>query len=160
MGSGGARPGAGRKPNPKDGDGRNVLAMPERRAAVPPQIPVLDDADKQALLEAPAELPVDAQPVWKRWASHAIAERTLTPATAAGFRQFCEQWAYLEKLAAKINHLGADTKEAAGYLLNYLKLAQRVVSSMARFKLTAFGKPAVSDKPKAAANPWAQVVGK
>lgn len=60
-------------------------------------------------------------------------------------------------LAAKINHLGADTKEAAPYLLSYLKLAQRVDASLARFKLTAFGKPAVSDKPQPAANPWAQV---
>jgi hypothetical protein len=63
-------------------------------------------------------------------------------------------------MVARINHLRADTKEASSYLQTFLKLSQRVDSSLARFKLTALGKPAVSDKPKADANPWAALGGK
>lgn len=90
MPRGGPRPGSGRKPEPKDG---NVLAMPNRRAPALP--PALDEGEKQGLLVVPAELSAGAAVVWARWASLAIAEKTLTPATAAGFRQFCQQWSYL-----------------------------------------------------------------
>jgi phage terminase small subunit len=157
MGRGGERPGAGRKPGAQDGV---VLKMADRRTDVPAASPSLDEAERQGLLEPPDGLTDGAQAFWKLTAAQALAERTLTPATAAGFRQCCQQWAYLGELDKKIQHLGADTKEAGAYFVTYLKLAQRLDNSLARFKLTAFGKSAVRDKPKVAANPWASVVAK
>lgn len=157
MPRGGHRPGAGRKPKGQEG---NVLTMPDRKVRVQPPIPDLPESDRVALSEAPLGVSEAARALWHQWAPQALAERTLTPATAAGFAQLCQQWAYVTSLAKKIDHLGPDTKEAIPYMIGYLKLAQRLDASLARFKLTAFGKPAVSDKPKAAANPWAQVAGK
>lgn len=98
--------------------------------------------------------------MWKKYAGYALGERTLTDATAIGFREFCQQWVYVRELDKTIQRLGAGTKEAEPYFRTYLKLAQRLDSSLARFKLTAFGKPAAPEKPKAAANPWAQVATK
>jgi hypothetical protein len=118
------------------------------------------DAPPDPLLESPADLSVEAQSVWLKWAALALAERTLTPATAAGFRELCQQSGLLAVTLARIQLLGPASKEADPYLKTYIKLAQRLDGSLARFKLTAFGKPATSDKPKAAANIWAQVVGK
>lgn len=157
MARGGPRAGSGRKPRHHDGV---VLVMPARPGRVVPATPMLEPEEVAGLLTAPAELQDSAKAIWGQWANHAIAERTLTPATAAGFGQLCQQWVYLSMLVGKIDHLGVDTKEAAPYLLSYLKLAQRLDNSLARFKLTAFGKPAISEKPKTAANPWAQVAAK
>lgn len=114
----------------------------------------------QALREPPAELVGAGAEFWRLWAGHAITERTLSPATAAGFRELCEQAALTAAIHAKIQKLKPDNKKADPYLKTYIKLSQRLDASLARFKLTAFGKPAVSDKPKPAANPWAQVAGK
>lgn len=151
MPRGGQRVGAGRKPKGY----RVVVPMVGHRAPVRPELPPVDTGERAGLLKAPEDLPEDVRKVWHHWAEHAIAERTLTTSTAAGFRQFCQQWAYLDSVVAKIAHLGANTTEAAPYLRLFLNLSQRLDGSMARFKLTALGKPAVSDKPKAAANPWA-----
>jgi len=156
MPKGGARIGAGRKPKAD----RVVVPMVGHRAPVRAEMPALDPGDREALLQPPEDVPGVVQAVWRRWAAHAIAERTLTPATAAGFRQCCQQWVYLETLVRKIDHLGVDTKEASPYLLSYLKLAQRLDGSLARFRLTALGKPAVRETPKPAANPWATLAGK
>jgi hypothetical protein len=149
MGKGGARPGSGRKPGSKNGI---VLAHVSRAAMALP--PALSVEEASSLLVAPSDLPAGAQACWTAHAAHALAERTLTPATAGGFRQFCEQWAFLADLSSRIQVLGAATKEADPYLKMYVRLSQRVDASLARFKLTAFGKPAVSEKPKPAANPW------
>lgn len=157
MGRGGARPGSGRKPK----DRRVVLNMlPPRSRAEIPILPAVDADERARLVEPPSDLPAEVQACWRRCAGHAVTERTLTSSTAEGFRQFCQQWAYLADIEKRIQQLGAGTKEADPYLKTYIKLAQRVDSSLARFKLTAFGKPATSDKPKPAANPWAQVAAK
>lgn len=156
-GHGGHRPGAGRKP--KDRSASVVRISGERYAptsTAPAPVPVTDSS----LKEPPAELPESVQQVWRECAPHALAERTLTIATALGFKQFCQQWVYVRELDKTIQRLGAGTKEAEPYFRTYLKLVQRLDSSLARFKLTAFGKPAAPEKPKAAANPWAQVAAK
>lgn len=157
MARGGARQGSGRKPGRQD---QVVLRMPNRRPPVAiPSAPVAE-TDVDGLLVAPEDLPLGAQACWRRCAARAIAERTLTLSTAAGFRQLCQQWDYLAQIEARLQTLGPATTEADPYLKTYIKLAQRLDASLARFKLTAFGKPAVSDKPKATANPWAQVATK
>ena len=148
--------GSGRKPK-RD---RVVVPMVGHRAPVRPELSPVDPVEREGLLKAPEDLPDEVRAVWHRLADHAVAERTLTPATSEGFLQLCQQLTYLEQMVTRINHLRADTKEASSYLQTFLKLSQRVDSSLARFKLTALGKPAVSDKPKAAANPWVALGGK
>lgn len=154
MSWGGERPGAGRKPGPE----RIV-----KRRKVKHPIPLMGtsarvkEPDVEALLIAPDGLPPDVQAIWQIWAPAAIAERTLCTSTAAGFEHLCQQWVYVAAIVARINHLGAGTQEAGPYLLTYLKSVQRLDASLARFKLTAFGKPAIAEKPKQAVNRWAML---
>ena len=155
MGRGGHRPGSGRKPGPQGP--RVLVGMPSRQPVVTVPIAPVDEGERQRLLTAPDGLSKEAQLVWIKLAEHAIAERTLTPATAAGFAQLCQQWVYLDALDKKIQHLGPDTKEASPYFQTWKAVVMRVDASLARFKLTAFGKPATKEKPKAAVNPWAQL---
>lgn len=157
MARGGERPGAGRKPGSKNS---NVLAMPGRPGSVDTGKPMLNEGDRQALLVPPSTLTADEQAVWKEWAPRALAELTLSPATAAGFQKFCVLWAIAKRIEAKMALLGVDTKDGSPYLKDYIALTPKLDSAMRCFKLTAFGKPAISEKPKPAANPWAGVIQK
>lgn len=144
------------KGGPRVGTGPKVIGMIEPQTV---DMFALDDGT-HPLLEPPEDISESAKGAWRVYARFAIEQVTLTDATVAGFRQFCQQWAYLAELDAEIQKMGAGTKEAAAHMRLYLNLAQRLDSSMARFKLTACGKPAVQPKPKAAANPWAKVAVK
>ncbi len=160
MPAGGRRPGAGRKPGAAWG-GRKVLGhdgqLKPIRQRGEPLPPAISQEAQGSLLSAPYWLPEGARGYWERWAPHAIEARTLTPATAAGFTEVCQRADYVTKLANRIGTLGADTQEAIPYLAIYDRMSQRMETSLARFMLTAFGKPATSDKPAAAENPWAKV---
>lgn len=156
MPRGGARPGAGRKPKARPA---TVLGMDGRRFPLLPAdaVPVRDEA-VMALADPPADLPPAQQAIWTQYAPAAIEQRTLVPATVMGFRQLCEQTAMAAVLAARIEKVGAASKRAGDPLRHYVRLAQRLDASLARFKLTSFGKPAdgkASTQP--AANPWVQV---
>lgn len=165
MPKGGRRAGAGRKPGAAwAGRGRSVVLgmdgqrkAPRRSEELPPAV---SGEVKEGLLAAPYWLSEGAKGCWERWAGEAIAERTLTPATAAGFTLMCQRADYVAKLGVRIDTLGADTQDAVPYLNIYSNMSQKLETSLARFKLTAFGKPATSDKPKAAANPWGEVAAK
>ncbi len=161
MPRGGARPGSGPKPKRREAV---VLGLDGQRQKMGPKPdglpPAVDGETKEALLVAPYWLTEAARGYWERWAVQALAERTLTPSTAAGFVELCQRADYVGKLAFKIASLGADTQDALPYLNLYDRMSRSLETSLARFKLTAFGKPATSDKPKAAENPWAQVVAK
>ena len=161
MPRGGRRIGAGRKPGAKSAI---VLGLDGVRKPQPPRIetlpPAVSDDVKEGLLRAPYWLPEGAKGYWERWAPEAIVERTLTPATAAGFTEMCNRADYVGKLAVRIATLGADTQDALPYLSLYDRMAKSLEGSLHRFKLTAMGKPATSDKPKAVENPWAQVAAK
>jgi len=111
-----------------------------------------------ALVEPPGDLPVDQQAVWRRFAAHAVAQGTLVPATVPGFRELCEQMTFKDAIAAKIAKAPAG-RRSDGPLRHYVKLAQRVDATLARYKLTAFGKPAERDKggKTGKANPFAAV---
>ena len=125
-----------------------------------------------ALLEPPADLPdVSASPAlpgmiltsqrayWLRWAPHAVDQRTLTPATAAGFRELCEVAAFKEDVAVRLQKFGSDGKSGAERMKQYTRLSQRLDACLGRFKLTAYGKPmdGGGSSKKAPSNPWAQV---
>jgi hypothetical protein len=150
MGHGGARSGAGRKPMTKsavvfdmDGTRRQDAAQSDR--------PALD------LSAPPKDLRKAERAFWLVWAPRAIEQRTLVPSTVPGFRDLCVKWAMKETIAKEIAKNGAAQPYATDQVKVYLKLEQRVDASLARFKLTAFGKPAdgQTSARKTAANPWA-----
>lgn len=134
-----------------------MLAISARPAAPPVEI---SDGERAALCKPPKGLSGAEHAAWTRFAEQALAERTLTPTTVPGFVELCRQSAYVSEIDATIQRLGIGTKEAEPYLKQYVRLAQRYDASLARFKLTAFGKPVAAEKPKQAANPWAQVARK
>jgi hypothetical protein len=158
MPRGGRRPGAGRKPGrPKGGV---VLGMDGSRqvrgAELPPAVPV---EVRAGLMEPPGDLVEAARVCWRAWAEFALSERTLTPATAAGFRHLCIQMAVVQALDDRIAVLGVATQDALPYLAARRGQAIQLAASLKDFKLTAFGKPATSEKPMKAANPFGQVAG-
>lgn len=179
MGRGGSRPGAGRKPSVKSGGG-NVVDFPNAAGAstseaiaAPPALaePPEDLVAALASAEnaADALTSPDAARVcktltarlnaWRRYAPLAIDQGTLTPSTVPGFRELCEQLALKEELAAKMARFGIDGKSGRDRLKDYARIAQRVDASLARFKLTAFGKPdddAGGAAKRTPMNPWAQ----
>lgn len=150
MPRGGARTGAGRPR--KDS---NVVGFPGGASiggnAAPPAPP---SDETRALGEPPADLPELQQAHWRSLAPLAIEQRTLVPATVPGFRELCQLLAFKEELASRVAKFGS---EAA--LKHYTKLSPRVDAALARFKLTAFGKPADGAKQgKPAQNPFAQLM--
>ena len=159
MPRGGRRPGAGRKPGrPNVGI---VLGMDGTRkvrgADLPPAIP-LDT--QMSLREPPRDLSEAARLCWRGLVEEALAERTLTPATVAGFRQLCILMAIVRAIDDRIEVLGVATQDALPYLTARKGQAGQLAASLKDFKLTAFGKPVTSEKPKAAANPWASLTAK
>lgn len=152
MPKGGLRIGAGRKPNvPK------VVGMDGKPHAAPLG-PSLEVAAASPLADPPAGMREAEALVWKALAPLAIAQQTLVVATARGFRELCEQAVMKQQIADAIAGVGAATSGMDALLRHYAKLAQRLDQSLARFRLTASGKPepGALAKPKAA-TPWAAV---
>lgn len=156
MPRGGARAGAGRKPKPKPAV---VLGMDGGRIATPPPSAAAAPSADEALLTPPKDLSPNEVACWKTYAAQALEQRTLTPATVAGFRLLCEQHAFVHELAAEIKRIGAASVVAEKILTQYTKLAARLDASLARFKLTAFGKPADGGpaRRQPAPGPWARL---
>ena len=63
----------------------------------------------------------------------------------------------MQAVADRIALLGAGTQDAVPYLSLYARLEMRLDALLARYRLTAFGKPVTSDQPKPAANPWGEI---
>jgi hypothetical protein len=162
MARGGARVGAGRKPKEK----RTLTLVNSRRDPTPaPPRPPADVDDELAL--PPTDLTPAERDVWRVWAPLALEAQTLTPATAVGFRELCTVAVLTHAIAESIELARAPGKKdeqryAIGDALKlYTKYAQRLDGLLARFKLTAFGKPVDgAAKPTAAVNPWAEVAKK
>lgn len=159
MGHGGARPGAGRKPKVRPPgvvlgmDGRRLEIEPLRDQPPPP-------AGNPQLEIPPSELTREQRAFWRAAAPLAIDQGTLVPTTVIGFRELCKEYGHLEVLDRKIEKLGAASRNGEALLKTRQKVAQRFDATLARFKLTAFGKPAdpaASRRSAAAANPWAEV---
>lgn len=112
------------------------------------------------LLEPPDGLATPLQAIWRELAPLAVQQQTLVAATVAGFRELCEQLHVKRQLAVALEQAGAASEAADRILRQYVKVAQRLDGTLARFKLTAMGKPEqTAAKPKAA-SPWAQVAGR
>lgn len=158
MPRGGRRPGAGRKP--KTG-GATVLRMDGTPHAGAPDLPpAVGPAERASLLTPPKDLSAAAKTCWRQWAPRALDELTLTPSTEAGFRELCIRMANVRAIDRRIARLGIASQDALPYLRERRGQAAQLNTSLKDFKLSAFGKPATSEKPKpTAANPFTQVFG-
>lgn len=155
MPRGGFRVGAGRKPGSKSAVviGMDGIRRGDGAVSPAPFLPV----DENALVTPPKDLPRDQRKYWTRYAPLAIAQQTLIPAHVPGFRELCEQAAFKDALAKEIRKLKPESPNASDVLRHYEKLVQRLDATLARFRLTSFGKPAsaASAARKTAASPWA-----
>ena len=163
MSRGGSRVGSGRKPGSRTAvvlgmDGQRRKEHPGPTAGSP-SIAGAPTDDPDSLAEPPADLSPGQREVWRTFAPHALAQRTLVPAAVPGFRELCEQFVVKQAIFRRMEKLGLASARAEGMRKRYEKMAQRVDATLARFKLTAFGKPAdaTSSARKPAANPWARV---
>jgi hypothetical protein len=143
--SGGRRAGSGRKPltaverelTGNAGHRGRVLTHPGA-VHVPVVAPIVG-------VEPPDDLTSVERQVWVDLAPHAIAARTLTPATALTFRMLCRN-VVLEQVLATGNDRGGP---------NHRGILQRVESELARFCLAPFGKAIyeADAEPATPANP-------
>ena len=158
MPRGGRRVGSGRKPKAK---GQVLMFNPADGRQSNPALPGVSsqpDYDDVDLLVPPSDLMPAQRRAWRLLAPHAVEQQTLVPATLAGFRQLCRQWVMADVFAAKIGRLGAGSQSASRFVVIALKIDQRLDATLARFKLTGFGKPADKKDPKGqASNTWAEV---
>lgn len=160
MPRGGYRAGSGRKPGSRP-NGGIVLGMDggRYRPSSTRLPPALSEEERAGLQEPPAELPEPVKACWRELAGWALAERTLTPATEPGFVELCWRLANVRAIDQRIELLGIATQDALPYLKERRGQASQLGASLKDFKLTAFGRPATSDKPKAAVNPFAGIAG-
>lgn len=111
---------------------------------------------EHSLLSAPYWLSEAARGYWERWAPEAVAERTLTPATAAGFEELCKRADLVAQLAVKIS-VAQSSEDWLAYVNSFDRLQKGMESMLLKFRLTAFGKPMIAAETKPAENPWAKV---
>lgn len=147
---------------------RDLASPPALDVQTPPtDVPDQPPATDGTLAEPPADLKGQQRDIWRELAPYAVQQGTLIASTVAGFRELCEQLAFKRSVAAAITRRGAGRKDAESSHRIYARLAQRVDASLARFKLTSYGKPAdagftaATEKrvPTPPKNPWATVAG-
>jgi len=146
QGSGGQRPGAGRKPKvaiEKVLSGTATQAERELVINPPPIIPVA----------RPLDLATDEQATWDELSPLALTERTLTPSTSTAFKHLCEAIVLRREMAKTIalDGLTIDTPlglKAHPLLTQYRALTQRVEAGMLRFRLSPIGKPLIEPPTK------------
>ena len=144
MPRGGARIGAGRKP--KDRATAQLHGSRERtvvRFPAPAQPP--GEALAPEPVEPPAGLPAKVLGIWRQYASHATANGTLVPATAAAFAFGCRA-VLLERRLSKGPSAGGS---------NHRGMMVRVEVFYRSFGLAPIGKP-IAAPTKAADDPFAE----
>ena len=162
-GSGGARLGSG--PARKVGSVR--WQREQRRKGAPPAAKVSARKPPAPVVAKPADLPPGQSAVWDMLAPHALAQRTLTPATAFAFRELCEAvvlkrdvLAVVEQDGLMQNRLSTKMDQDGGgeqvfeskahpLIAKWTALLVRVEAGLTRFRLAPMGKemPAV-EEPK------------
>jgi hypothetical protein len=139
MPRGGARVGAGRKP--LKAVEKDVMGNPGRRARVlaHPGAGHVAVVAPIVGVEAPEDLTSEERAVWVSLAAHALAARTLTPATALGFRVLVRN--------VVLEHYLATGEDRGGP--NHRGILQRVDAELLRFCLAPFGKAIYEAEPVA-----------
>lgn len=134
---GGARIGAGRKPQPK------TVMVPSPTGRPP---------------EAPPDLAAGERAAWRRLAWAAWKAGTLVPGTVAGFRLLCEIEVAWQEARAQLAADGWVTGGLVHPLASTVcKLAQRRESALKSYGLMAMGKP-VTARVEEAQKDWRAVV--
>jgi len=151
VGSGGARPGAGRKK--KDVHlklAHGTATAEERRRAAEAGPPVTSGVTR------PADLEPEMLEVWERLAPKAIEQRTLISSTVEAFLLLCRAVLQEKKYRETLDLEGYTIDTAMGLKAHPLvgpqrAMMQRVEAGMVRFRLSPIGKelsvPGVSAKP-------------
>lgn len=171
-GSGGRRPGAGRKP--KDAATGALLGSRrakarakqfERKAAVPavaaPGVTTSAAAPDVAIPTPPGNLTLDELAVWNELAPLAEREGTLTDSTRMALRDLCEAIVLKRRLLRVVDDEGVTifnlqgAKAAHPLLTQFRGLMQRVEAGMLRFKLAPIGKEILQPREEVA-DPFAQ----
>lgn len=167
MPRGGARVGAGRKPK-----GATVLSLHGGR--IRPSAKQAEDVPQAPLVpvQPPLDAPSEQQAVWNELMPHALMARTLTPGTAAAFRDLCEAIVLKRMMLAEIMADGLTQakvtlqmdeqgggvqsveKKAHALLSQHRGMMQRVEAGMTRFKLAPMGKEIV--QPAKTEDPFAE----
>jgi hypothetical protein len=143
--SGGARPGAGRKP--KSAFERAVTGNPSHSAKVlagpgAGQVPIVAPLEP---VEMPADLPEAEAAIWRALAPHATAARTLTKGTALSFRLLCRNVVLEQQMAGSVRDRGGSSHRG---------MIQRVDAELLRFNLSPCGKAIYEPQSETpAANP-------
>lgn len=132
MPSGGNRIGAGRKPRPDSRRSRQ-----RGRVLRHPSAPTTSQPTPIEQFDAPAELTADERAVWVKQAPHAVANRTLTKATALSFERYC-RIVVLERHEAKSSGMAGPNHRGMLKQLNAYEL---------QFMLIPAGKPMVEPPP-------------
>lgn len=141
--SGGARPGAGRKPRSRleravaPGHHGRVLRHPSGMD----QVPVVAEIEE---FDAPDDLTLEERHVWVELAPHAFQNRTLTKATSLSFRLLCRNVVLERALADNVELRGGA---------NHRGLIQRVDAELLRFSLSPCGKAIYEAEPMKPVNP-------
>lgn len=135
VGSGGKRPGQGRKP--KSVEERRLAGNAGHRGRVldhPSSVAVQQLVEVEEF-DAPNDLTIDERHVWTELAPHAFANLTLTRGTALGFRLLCRNVVLERRYALSVQDAGGASHRG---------MIQRVDAELLRFGLAPCGKPIVT----------------
>lgn len=127
-GSGGARPGAGRK---RKNEAERRLHGSRRGASA--ALPAVDHVD------VPDDLTTAERNVWLRLAPHAIKAGTLTPAMEFQFSLLCRNIVLERELARDVEQRGNASHRG---------MIQRIDAELLRFCLAPMGKPLLAEEKK------------
>lgn len=141
-GSGGARLGAGRRQ--KDATRRWLGGSADRRGPRDTKAPELPGV---ASVVMPGRLTPEARKVWRRDSRAAIEARTLTPASAEDFGDYCELVVDLASVMAARRERGW-TKDGLRLFRAANALVLRIESKRRAFLMAPMGKPLVEPKPE------------
>lgn len=136
----------------------------------PEEAPVASDTPLPTV-EPPNDLTEAQRAVWDRLAPHALAQRTLIPATAERFARLCKNIVLERQMAAQIELDGLTEtrvslqmdekggglqtveKKAHTLLSRLIGIGQRIDTGMTAFRLAPTGRvmaPPIQEKPKSA----------
>lgn len=157
QGSGGARPGSGRKrKTPFEKVLSGTASDGERELVIhpPPIIPV----------SRPLDLAGQEQAVWDELEPLALAERTLTPSTTTAFKHLCEAIVLRREMAKTIALEGLTFETMFGpkkhpLLTEFRGMTQRVEAGLLKFRLSPIGKPLIEPPTKNDRDPFGELEG-